>query len=108
MKDTIILGAGQSRFTCKLLLVESGDYRVHLIDRYIPDDKPVLEKNIDNLKYVELDATNSKELQNYVKQNDVKTIVSYLPFFLSKNITKLAGRLELNYFDLTEDVEATN
>ena len=90
------------------LLVESGDYRVYLIDRYIPDDKPVLEKNIDNLKYVELDAANSTELLNYVKQNDVKMIVSCLPFFLNKNIAKLAGRLELNYIDLTEDVEATN
>lgn len=55
-----------------------------------------------------MDAANSTELLNYVKQNDVKTIVSCLPFFLNKNIAKLAGRLELNYIDLTEDVEATN
>ena len=78
MKDIIILGAGRVGSLVSCLLVESGDYRVHLIDRYIPDNKPVLEKNIDNLKYVELDATNSTELQN-----DVKTIVSCLPFFLN-------------------------
>ncbi|AJI68610.1 saccharopine dehydrogenase NADP-binding domain-containing protein [Francisella tularensis] len=89
-------------------MVESGDYIVHLLDKHIPDDKPVLERNIDNLKYVELDVTKTTELQKYVKQHNPKSIVSCLPFFLNKSIAKLAGELGLNYFDLTEDVEATD
>lgn len=108
MKNIVILGAGRVGSLVSCLLVESGDYIVHLIDRYIPHDKPVLEKNVDNLIYVELDATNSSDLKNYVQQNDIKTIVSCLPFFLNKDIAKIAGDLGLNYFDLTEDVEATN
>ena len=33
--------------------------------------------------------------------------MSALPFFLNKNIAKLAFDLDLNYFDLTEDIETT-
>lgn len=84
MKNIVILGAGRVGSLVSCLLVESGDYTVHLIDRYIPHDKPVLEKNVDDLIYVELDATNSSDLKNYVQQNDIKTIVSCLPFFLIK------------------------
>ncbi|ABK89852.1 saccharopine dehydrogenase NADP-binding domain-containing protein [Francisella tularensis subsp. novicida] len=108
MKDIIILGAGRVGSLVSCLLVESGDYIVHLLDKHIPDDKPVLERNIDNLKYVELDVTKTTELQKYVKQHNAKSIVSCLPFFLNKSIAKLAGELGLNYFDLTEDVEATD
>ncbi len=44
MNDIIILSAGRVGSLASYLLFESGDYRVYLIDRYIPDDKPVLEK----------------------------------------------------------------
>lgn len=108
MKDVIILGAGRVGSLVSCLLVESGNYRVHLLDKHIPEDKPVLEKNVDNLKHVELDATSPTDLENYVKEYNIKTIVSCLPFFLNKGIAKLAGELELNYFDLTEDVEVTS
>ncbi|AIT08620.1 dehydrogenase [Candidatus Francisella endociliophora] len=108
MKEIIILGAGRVGSLTSCLLVESGDYVVHLIDKFIPKDKPKLEKNTKNLKYVELDATNPEDLESYIHKYNIKTIVSCLPFFLNKDIAKLAGELELNYFDLTEDVEATN
>ena len=35
---------------------------------------------------------------------DFDAVVSALPFFLNKNIAKLAHDLNLHYFDLTEDV----
>lgn len=44
MNDIIILSAGRVGSLASCLLVESGDYRVYLIDRYIPDDKPILKK----------------------------------------------------------------
>ncbi|QIW10289.1 saccharopine dehydrogenase C-terminal domain-containing protein [Francisella sp. LA112445] len=108
MKEVIILGAGRVGSLTSCLLVESGDYVVHLIDKTIPSNKPVLEKNVENLKYVELDATDSVELEKYIKLHNIKTIVSCLPFFFNKGVAQLAGKLEINYFDLTEDVEATN
>ncbi|API86906.1 saccharopine dehydrogenase family protein [Francisella uliginis] len=108
MKEVIILGAGRVGSLTSCLLVESGNYVVHLIDKFIPNDKPVLEKNVENLKYVELDATNSEELGKYIKLHNIETIVSCLPFFFNKGVAELAGKLEINYFDLTEDVEATN
>ena len=39
--------------------------------------------------------------------NDFDAVVSALPFFLNKEIAKLAHDLDLHYFDLTEDVETT-
>ena len=38
----------------------------------------------------------------------LKRLFHVYHFSLIINIAKLAGRLGLNYFDLTEDVEATN
>ncbi|ASG67806.1 L-lysine dehydrogenase [Francisella halioticida] len=108
MKEVVILGAGRVGSLTSCLLVESGDYIVHLADRVIPNNKPVLEKNVENLIYVELDAANSIDLEKYIKTSNIKTVISCLPFFLNKNIAKLAGELKINYFDLTEDVEATN
>ncbi|UOB17916.1 saccharopine dehydrogenase C-terminal domain-containing protein [Abyssalbus ytuae] len=43
-----------------------------------------------------------KTMENY------DAVVSALPFFLNKNVAKIAYELGIHYFDLTEDVETTN
>lgn len=108
MKSVVILGAGRVGSLTSCLLVESGKYLVHLIDKVIPSDKPHVDKHSDNLKYIEMDVTNLSDLENYISKHDIKTVVPCLPFFFNKDIAKLAAKLELNYFDLTEDVETTN
>ncbi|KEI35866.1 dehydrogenase [Francisella sp. W12-1067] len=107
MEKVLILGAGRVGSLASCLLVDSGEYIVHLVDKVIPEDNPTLEKNNTNLKYVELDVTNTEKLENYAKDNSFDAIVSCLPFYFNKGIASLAAKLDLNYFDLTEDVETT-
>ena len=50
MKEVIILGAGRVGSLTSCLLVESGNYVAHLIDKFIPNDKPFLEKKCRKFK----------------------------------------------------------
>ena len=108
MKKILILGAGRVGSLTACLLVDSGKYIVHLSDKIIADNQPVLQNHISNLKYVVLDATNPSALKKHIEENSFDAVVSCLPFFLNKEIAKVACELGLNYFDLTEDVETTN
>jgi saccharopine dehydrogenase-like NADP-dependent oxidoreductase len=107
MKQILILGAGRVGSLTACLLVNSGRYEVHLADKQIPTNKPKLDNYEKNLTYIKLDATDSNELEKHIKTNNFDAIISCLPFFFNKDIAKLASKLKLNYFDLTEDVEAT-
>ncbi|MFC4891489.1 saccharopine dehydrogenase family protein [Pseudofrancisella aestuarii] len=108
MQKLLVLGAGRVGTLASCLLVESGSYIIHLADRVIPHSKPKLDKHKDNLIYIELDANNKQEITKYIKNNQIGSIVSCLPFFCNTEIAKLAKEIEVNYFDLTEDVETTN
>lgn len=107
MKNILVLGAGRVGSLVSSLLVDSGKYTVHLSDKVIPNDKPKLDKNESNLKYITLDVTNSNEFKEYITKNQFDAVVSCLPYFLNKSIAEIASEHNLNYFDLTEDIEAT-
>jgi saccharopine dehydrogenase-like NADP-dependent oxidoreductase len=107
MKQILILGAGRVGSLTACLLVNSGRYKVYLADKTIPTNKPRLEHYEENLSYIVLDVTSSNELEKHINNNSFNAIISCLPFFFNKDLAKLASKLKLNYFDLTEDVETT-
>ena len=55
---------------------------------------------------IEGDVTDYKFMNDLMGEHDA--VVSALPYFLNKEIAKIAHDLGLHYFDLTEDVETTN
>ena len=52
------------------------------------------------------DVTDADLMRRLIGQQDA--IVSALPYFLNKEIAKIAHEMGVHYFDLTEDVETTN
>ena len=107
--NVLVLGAGKigSLITC--LLAESGDYNVylgalnfeaatHLIDELV----------LPNVKAIKLDAQDKKALMYFLKHQSVDAIISCLPYYCNKVVAEIAADYDLNYFDLTEDVEVTN
>ena len=99
MKDIVVLGLGKVGTLVGVLL--SKKFNVTGIDQ----KKPHYDFKLP-FKVLECDVTNEKELEKIFKKND--TVVSALPFFLNKKIAKMSSILNMNYFDLTEDIETTN
>lgn len=52
------------------------------------------------------DVSDAVFLENTLK--DFDAVVSALPYFLNKQVARIAHQLGIHYFDLTEDVETTN
>lgn len=55
---------------------------------------------------LEGDVTDTEKMRAIIGQQDA--VISALPYFLNKDIAKIAHDLGVHYFDLTEDVETTN
>lgn len=99
MKKILTLGLGKVGTLVAVLL--SKKYDVTGLDRQQPHyefDLPfeVLEGDVTDQNFM------SSLLDNY------DAVISALPYFLNKDIAKLAHDKGVHYFDLTEDVETTN
>ena len=99
MKNILVLGLGKVGTLVGVLL--SKNFNVSGLDQNKPHYDFKLPFNV-----IETDVKNKENLINIFK--DFDTVVSALPFFLNKNIAKIAYDLEMNYFDLTEDIETTD
>ena len=104
MHNILIFGAGRVGKLIASLLANTRKYKVHLADKHQPD----IEKLAVKLQTVVLDVKDARSIENYVSQHSIKSIVSALPFFCNLDIAKLCQKLELNYFDLTEDIAVTD
>jgi saccharopine dehydrogenase-like NADP-dependent oxidoreductase len=103
MKQIAVLGAGNIGSLVACLLANTGDYGVHLMD---VKDSPeqVLNKN---LKFTQIDVSQETTLEKSLVQQQVIGVISSLPYFFNITIAKLARKLRLHYFDLTEDVHVS-
>lgn len=99
MKNILTLGLGKVGTLVGLLL--SNKYKVTGIDQQHPHYEFKLP-----FKVLEGDVTDMSFLRKVLVENDA--VVSALPYFLNKDIAKLAHELGKHYFDLTEDIETTN
>ena len=68
-------------------------------------NKPHYDHEVD-YKTISLDVSNEDEFTKVLKNFDA--VVSALPYFLNKEVARIACALDKHYFDLTEDVETTN
>ena len=99
MKNIVVLGLGKVGTLVGVLL--SKKFNVTGIDQ----KKPHYDFKLP-FKVLECDVKNEKDLEKIFQKND--TVVSALPFFLNKKIAKMSSKLDMNYFDLTEDIDTTN
>ena len=107
MAEILIFGAGRVGMLAGALLNASGDYQVHLADSHLPKKKLELGKHAHKLIAIKLDVTDIAQVKNYVTSNNIKALVSALPYFLTKEVAKIAKACNTHYFDLTEDIETT-
>ena len=98
MKNIIVLGLGKVGSLVGTLLTKN--FNVIGLDQ----NKPHYNYELP-FKILKEDVSDIKKMKEIL--NDFDAVVSALPFFLNKEIAKLAHDLDLHYFDLTEDVETT-
>lgn len=104
----LVLGVGKigSLITC--LLSESGDYEVHLGNKNLESaNQLVNELGLKQVTTSRLDAQSEQELDEIFKQNKFDAVISSLPYYCNPQVADVAARYDVNYYDLTEDVEVT-
>lgn len=105
MKHSIlILGAGKIGKLVAGLLADSGSYQVISGDLVKPDFRLQTKTPITQ---VQIDINQNNDVAELVKKYDIATVVSCLPYHCSPKVAEYAAQFNLNFFDLTEDVEVT-
>jgi saccharopine dehydrogenase-like NADP-dependent oxidoreductase len=97
IKKIVVLGIGKIGHLVATLLKDSG-FEVCAIDANQDIKMP--------FKVICGDVSDAKFLEKHIAENDA--IVSCLPYFLNKNVVKIAHKLGVHYFDLTEDVQTAD
>lgn len=104
MHHILILGSGKIGTLVSSLLADSGDYQVYLGDLKCPEKMPTTKTEITTFS---CDINDHAHLSNLIKTHHIQSVVSCLPYFCNPKVAEIAAECNLNYFDLTEDVEVT-
>ncbi len=108
MHHVLILGAGKIGALIAGLLAESGQYDVTLADQRPSEAAEVVKAHgLPNLHPMEFDATDDDQLDCAIRESGAEAIISGLPHFCNGQIARIARRHDIHYFDLTEDIKAT-
>lgn len=108
MYHVMVTGAGKIGSLIACLLIESGDYQIHLVDQEFEssDVKRLLDK-FPQVKTVAMDVKDETAVQSYMQTHQVAAVISSLPFFLNPYVARAAKKAQTHYFDLTEDTAIT-
>ncbi len=108
MHRVLVIGAGKIGSLITAILANSGDYHVFLADIHIDTSQAKRLTNTSHLDLVQLDAKNDKDVTEFLRKNSINTVVSSLPYYCNIAIATVASKLNLNYFDLTEDTNSSD
>lgn len=106
-KHTVALfGAGQIGEAIAIMLTSSGRYYVHIADLH-EERALALAKECPegSAQGHGLNLDDEERTLGILKKT--KAVISALPFFCNVTVATMARRLNLHYFDLTEDVQVT-
>ena len=98
----VLLGAGHIGQTIARLLHGSGDYTVTVVDR-APGALALL--GAEGIRTAQIDSTDRRSLLHVMTGQDA--VLNALPYHLAVQMAELAKEAGCHYFDLTEDVAAT-
>ncbi len=106
--NVLVLGAGKIGSLVACLLSESGDYTVCLGTLNVDAAENLVEVcGLSDVEVFKVDARDAKALERCMSQRAFDAVVSGLPYYCNPLVADLAAKYNLNYFDLTEDVEVT-
>jgi saccharopine dehydrogenase-like NADP-dependent oxidoreductase len=109
MPQVLVLGAGKIGSLTACLLAGSGRYSVHLGDITLDIPKRVAgDLGLSEVIPCALDVRSPGVIEAYLSAHPFDAVVSSLPYFCNVPVAQLAQAHRLHYFDLTEDIEATN
>jgi saccharopine dehydrogenase-like NADP-dependent oxidoreductase len=97
-----IAGAGLIGRTIARMLQKTGHYEIAAFDC---DSHSLTKLAHQGIAAERIDSTDARALKNAVQGFDV--LVNALPYYLTMNVASAAKAAGLHYFDLTEDVRAT-
>lgn len=108
MHKVLVAGAGKIGTLIACLLLDSGEYDVHMADTHFEgaDIKRLLQFS-SHLKTVAVDVKNHESLHKYIENNSIQAVISSLPYYCNRDVAQVARDADVHYFDLTEDVEVT-
>ena len=108
MRCILILGGGKIGSLIATLLVDSGEYEVHLGDVNGEALRQLTsELKSPRLHTVSMDVRDPNVLASFLARNHCEVIISSLPYYCNQVVGEMAKAHGLHYFDLTEDVEVT-
>lgn len=108
MHRVLVLGAGKIGSLLSGLLAASGDYQVDVADLNGHAAQAVVAGHkLPNIKAHQVDASKREALEKHLQAHGVDAVISSLPYFCNPPVAEAARKLNVHYFDLTEDVEVT-
>ncbi|HEY1771665.1 MAG TPA: saccharopine dehydrogenase C-terminal domain-containing protein [Gammaproteobacteria bacterium] len=110
MHRVLVLGAGKIGSLLSGLLASSGDYEISLADANGKATESVAASHKQAgiaIKAFQVDASNKAALETHLKAHPADAVISSLPYFCNPPVAEVARKLDMHYFDLTEDVEVT-
>lgn len=107
--SVLILGAGKIGSLITTMLAQSGDYDVHVASIHIDEPKKLVrDLGLSGVTISQVDAQDSTALDRLMSGTEFDAVLSGLPYYCNPGVADLAAKHQINYFDLTEDVEVTN
>lgn len=105
MLPLMVAGAGKIGRTIAMLLADTGEYEVFLVDSDLsaPDTQHLLQE-MPKIKTNQLDVKNINSVSSYLKQHGMVAVISSLPYYLNPAVAEAAIGANAHYFDLTEDI----
>lgn len=103
MRDIVVVGAGKIGSAIALMLADTGDYRVTIVDR--DAELAGAARRHPAIASSGLDITDAAALRALLKGRFA--VLSAAPFHLTVPIAEAAAAAGVHYLDLTEDVAST-
>jgi len=104
MRRVLVVGAGRVGRTIVHMLARESDYEVELCDAR-PDQAAKVAAELSGVHAFDGDASSKANLIRALDGKDA--VISAAPFVANPQIAEAAGEADVNYFDLTEDVQVT-
>lgn len=100
----LLLGAGHIGQSIAHHLQHSGHYQLTVVDQQAQAVEPVAKQGIATQV---VNVGDAQALDTLMRDTDAHVLINALPFHMAKQVSAAAVQHGLHYFDLTEDVQAT-
>ena len=107
-RTVLLLGAGKIGSLIGCMLAQANDYTIHIGSLNTDAARQLTQTlGLTHVTVFTLDALDEQALNTVMQNTRYDAVISGLPYYCNPLVADLAAHHNLNYFDLTEDVEVT-